>query len=258
MTEQKINTFLSRQSFFFLDDFNASQGVQESLVSQTELSKKELEEKSLFYKVDEEIKKLPYTSTPLLEDLINTISQTQDIFTREESIKRVNHVLEKISGSDCFKKNPCGIYQAEVTLRQLLLVSNHEKVLECMSAYCLILSVIIKNGQLLQDLKCKDSLKPFISDLRERLDSPQILPYSKIRRDIKAVIKILSKSIQKPQMLKKSVEFIQQIQTIDIDDTSEEKVIELCKRLLKTRSWFQHFIIISWLTLEVIHCIKFL
>ena len=200
---------------------------------------------------------MPYTSTPLLEDLINTISQTQDICTREESIKRVNRVLERISGSDCFKKNACGIYQAEVTFRELLLVSNHEKVLECMSAYGGILSIIIKNGQLLQDLKCKDSLKPFINNLRKRLDSPQILPCSKIRRDVKAVIKILSKSIKNPKMLKKSVEFIQQIQTIDIDDTSEEKVIELCNRLLKTRSWFQHFLIISWLTLEVIHCIKY-
>ena len=167
-------------------------------------------------------------------------------------------MLEKISGSDCFQKNTCGIYQAEATFREFLLVSDHEKVLEYMSAYGGILSVIIKNGQLPQDLKCKDSLKPFIRNLRIWLDSPQILPCSKIRRDVKAVIKILSKSFVKPKMLTKSVEFIQEIQTIDIDDTSEEKVTELCKRLLKTRSWFQHFIIISWLTLEVIHCIKFL
>ena len=167
-------------------------------------------------------------------------------------------MLEKISGSDCFQKNTCGIYQAEVTLRELLLVSDHEKVLQCINIYCFILSVIIKNGQLLQDLKCKHLLKPFLRNLRKRLDSPQILLHSRIRRDVKAVIKILSKSFVKPKMLTKSVEFIQEIQTIDIDDTSEEKVTELCKRLLKTRSWFQHFIIISWLTLEVIQCIKFL
>ena len=165
-------------------------------------------------------------------------------------------MLEKISGSDCFQKNTCGIYQAELIFRKFLLVSNHEKVLECMSAYGGILSVIIKNGQLLQDLKCKHLLKLFKSNLRKRLKSPQILPCSKIRRDVEAVIKFLSKSIKKRKMLKKAVKFIQEIQTIDIDDTSEEKVNELCKRLLKTRSWFQHFIIISWLTLEVIYCLK--
>ena len=197
---------------------------------------------------------MPYTSTPLLEDLINTISQTQDVFTREQSIKRVNRVLERISGSDCFQKNTCGIYKAEVTLRELLLVSDHEKVLQCMNIYCFILSVIIKNGQLLQDLKCKHLLKPFLRNLRKRLDSPQILLHSRIRRDVKAVIKMLSEFVANPRMLQKSVQFIYKVQTIG--DTSETKLIKLCKRQLKTRSWFQHFLIISWLTLEVIYCLK--
>ena len=218
------------------------------------MHEKEAEEKSLFYEVDEEIKKLPYTSIPLLEDLINTISQTQDIPTREGSIKRINHVLERISASDCFQKNTCGIYQAEVTLRELLLVSDHEKVLQCISIYCVILSVIIKNGQLLQDLKCKDSLKPFLRNLRKRLDSPQILLYSRIRRDVKAVIKMLSEFFCNPRMLQKSVQFLYKVQIIG--DTSIKKVIKLCKQQLKTRSWFQHFLIISWLTLEVIYCLN--
>ena len=163
-------------------------------------------------------------------------------------------MLEKISGSDCFQKNTCGIYQAELIFRKFLLVSNHEKVLECMSAYGGILSVIIKNGQLLQDLKCKHLLKPFLRNLRKRLDSPQILLHSRIRRDVKAVIKMLSEFVANPRMLQKSVQFIYKVQTIG--DTSETKLIKLCKRQLKTRSWFQHFLIISWLTLEVIYCLK--
>ena len=165
-------------------------------------------------------------------------------------IKRTKQVLQIISGRDCFQKNTCGIYEAEATFRQLLLYSDHEKVLECISAYAGILSVILKNGHLLQDLIYKNSLKPLLSDLRKRLSSPHIMPYTRIRRDVKAVIKMLSKSIGNPRSLENLVQFIYKIQTIT--DTSKKKVGELCKSQLKTRSWFQHFLIISWLTMEVI------
>ena len=215
-----------------------------------DVARKEPEGKSFFCKVDDEIKKLPYTSFPLLEVLSKKICQTQNTVTRVKLIKRTKRVLQIISARDCFQKNTCGIYQAEVTFRQFLLDSDHEKVLECISAYAGILSVILKNGQLVHDLKDKNSLKQLLSILRKRLSSPHIMPYSRIRRDVKAVIKMLSKSIDSPRSLENLVKFIYKIQTIT--DTSKKKVGELCKSQLKTRSWFQHFLIISWLTMEVI------
>ena len=214
------------------------------------VARKEQEEKSFFYKVDEEIKKLPYTSFLLLEVLTKNISQTQNTATRVKLIKKTKQVLQIISGRECFQKNKCGIYQAEVTFRQLLLNSDHEKVLECISAYAGILSVILKNGQLFQDLIYKNSLEQFLSILRKRLSSPHIMRNSIIRRDVKAVIKMLSKSIGNSRTLENLVQFIYKIETIT--DTSKKKVGELCESQLKTRSWFQHFLIISWLTMEVI------
>lgn len=215
-----------------------------------DVARKEQEEKSFFYKVDEEIKKLPYTSFLLLEVLTKNISQTQNTATRVKLIKKTKQVLQIISGRECFQKNKCGIYQAEVTFRQLLLNSDHEKVLECISAYAGILSVILKNGQLFQDLIYKNSLEQFLSILRKRLSSPHIMRNSIIRRDVKAVIKMLSKSIGNSRTLENLVQFIYKIETIT--DTSKKKVGELCESQLKTRSWFQHFLIISWLTMEIL------
>ena len=195
--------------------------------------------------MDKNIEKYPNTPTTLLKDIIENIRQTNDNFERKEWVKRVNVILDRISDAEDFRENSCGIYGAEEILRQFF--TNPEKVLQCISIYAAIVSVMLKNcapPRLDEAL-----LKPLLAYLRGLVRPPQFYTGTRVRRDIKVVVEMLSSSANNPKMLEDAVEFIRKIQTFNGNNNVE--VLGECKKCLENNSWFQHFLIITWLKMEV-------
>lgn len=213
-----------------------------------DLNEKKDEEQRFLDKVDEAIEKLPHTTTPLLEDLAKKICQTQSGFIRKECVKRMDNVLHWVTDTEHFSENTWGIYAADKIFRDFLISSlDPEKIKQCVSAYSGILTVMIKHSG---PPKFKqDSLKQLLNELKEVVKPPQFCPYSRTRRDIEAVIKVMTNSVDNPKMLHNVGECIYKIEITK--DGNQKNVIKLLNKYLKQKDWYQHFLIISWLKMQV-------
>jgi hypothetical protein len=149
----------------------------------------------------------------------------------------------------------CTICPAESKLRSFLLQDDTLNVINGIGIYASMLNVMLQHG--LQPQLCsKDTFQCLSSRLKRIVQPPNFLPMSRVRRDIDTVARMLStfEKMLKEEKLKNATTLIEKINK----DTSSKMVDKYMEKYLDCKSWTQHYLVITWLKIQVISCIRVL
>lgn len=143
----------------------------------------------------------------------------------------------------------CKIFPAEYKLRTFLLQDDQLNVINGIDIYASILCVMLKHG-LQPQLRDKDAFDDLSSHLKKVVEPPRFFPMSCVRRDIEAVIKILSvlPRIRREKNVNNEIELIRKLK----EGKKQGTVNKLLKKHLECHSWIQHYLVLSWLKMQVI------
>ena len=187
-------------------------------------------------------------SQPVIRYLADMACEASYPKLRRDILCLMRDVLFEIH-TERFAQNSCGSYQAEATFRKFLLTQADIVVInEFACVYTLLLSLLIKRGIIELDKKA-------VTELSKRfkcIGKTKCSRHSKDRRNAKAVAIALERSIKPADLIKlKGVaDCIDQVKPEEYSNVEQAR--RFCKKINAAENdWYQHYLIIIWLTMKV-------
>ena len=159
----------------------------------------------------------------------------------------------KLHGLHVKLTNSCKICPAEYKLRAFLLENDTLDVNKGIGIYVSMLAVMLQHG-LQPQLINQEALESLRIRLETIVDPPNFFPMTRVRRDIETVIKMLS-AFEKPMKkvkMRKAIELVKKIKK----DVEPKKIARLLKTYLNNKSWTRDYLVISWLKIQVVLCLR--
>ncbi len=142
----------------------------------------------------------------------------------------------------------CTICPAESRLRTFLLQDDTLNVINGISIYASMLTVMLQHGFQPQ-LNDKETCESLLIRLKKIVEPPNFFPMSRVRRDIETVIKMLSAfaKLLKEEKITNAAKLIAEVKK----DSCKEMVEKYLAMYIEYKSWTQHYLVISWLKVQV-------
>ena len=184
-------------------------------------------------------KKRPSLNGTLAEKVIRFCETTNDA----EQI-RLTEIIQTQLNALSIDFSDCTLCPAEYRLRTFLLGDDTNKVTQGIGIYASILTLMLQNG-LQPQLKDGETVQRLLISLKMIVEPKLFFPVSSVRRDIETVIKMLTAF--KEEKITNATKLIVNLKK----DSKTEMVKQYMGLYLEYKSWTQHYLIISWLKVQV-------
>ena len=140
------------------------------------------------------------------------------------------------------------ICPAECKLRTFLLGDDTLNVIKGIGIYISILAVMLQHG-LQPQLSNKEVAESLLIRLKKIVEPPHFFPFSRVRRDIETVIRMLSafEKLLKEEKIKTATELFKAIK----NDSKQETVEQYLKKHFGRHSCTRDYLVLSWLKMQV-------
>ena len=189
---------------------------------------------------------------------VSSLLENIDVFCKTsselEQKKLEQEIHAKLHVLSVTFTNSCKICPAECKLRTFMLGNDTLNVNKGIGIYVSILSVMLQHG-LQPQLNNKVDLEGFMIRLKTIVEPPNFFPMTRVRRDIETVIKMLSafEKLLKEEKIKYAIELVGKIKEDRILQKTADKFL---KKYLGHQSWTRDYLVISWLKIQVIFCLR--
>ncbi len=177
--------------------------------------------------------------------------ETEEVKERKQLGKSIYTILNSFSvcNSDLWN-----VRLGEKIFRDRFLHAEEKSIEERINIYAHILVVMLQHGLQLKTIHEESNATGKLLDiLRNIIISPHYYPTSYLRRNIETVIKMLSilSDLNKQQKLLRNVyKCFNEITSMDY--FHEEKVKSYLKKYLKSPTWIELYLVITWLKIKVV------
>ena len=200
-----------------------------------------------YYNADEEdgvymqspLKMHPSSNWTLAEKVTAFCETTNDV-----EQKSLAEIIQTQLNSLSTDVSNCTICPAEYRLRRFLLENDTFKVIQGIGTYASILTVMLQHG-LQPQLNDEETMQRLLLRLKKIVEPPHFFPLSSVRRDIETVIKMLTAF--KEEKITKATKLIVAVKK----DSKIEMMKQYIGMYLEGKSWTQHYLITSWLKVQV-------
>ena len=185
-----------------------------------------------------------YSSNGTLESQVKAFCETKCDIEHMRLTESIQGKLNSLS----INFSHCTICPAEYTLRAFLLGDDTFRVIKGIGIYASILTVMLQHG-LQPQLSDRESIQRLLLRLKKIVEPPNFFPLSSVRRDIETVIKMITAfaKLLKEGKVAKATKLVAEVKR----DPKTEMVKQYLGMYLECKSWTQHYLIISWLKVQV-------